>query len=77
MIDMVSNPGMANYFMGKFTDFYHEYYRRIFQAAAKKIDAFAMADDFGMQNNLFISPQMFDDYVTPRLESFLIWYNSS
>ncbi|MCK4678013.1 MAG: hypothetical protein KAT48_07790, partial [Bacteroidales bacterium] len=71
MVDMATNPKIANYFFDKFTDFYYEYYRRIFQAAGEKIDVFAVADDFGMQNSLLISPQMFDDYVTPRLKKMI------
>jgi len=71
MIDMAINQDMANYFMDKFTDYYLEYYRHIFQSAADKIDVFAVADDFGMQNNLLISPDMFDDFVAPRLKKLI------
>lgn len=71
MIDMASNPGMAHYFLDKFTDFYYEYFRRIFQSAAEKIDVFALADDFGMQNSLLISTQMFDDFIAPRLKKMI------
>jgi len=71
MIDMATNPKIANYFFDKFTDFYHEYYKRIFELSGEKIDVFALADDFGMQNNLLISPQMFDNYVVPRLKKMI------
>ena len=71
MMDMAANPDMANYILDKYTDFYHEYYRRIFQVAGDKIDVFALADDLGMQNSLLISPEMFDDYVAPRLEKLI------
>jgi uroporphyrinogen decarboxylase len=71
MVDMASDPGMACYFMDKFTDFYLEYYSRIFQEAGEKIDVFAVADDFGMQNTLLISPGMFDEFAAPRLKKLI------
>jgi uroporphyrinogen decarboxylase len=68
---MANNPGMAGYFMDKCTDFYHEYYRRMFLAAGEKIDVFALADDLGMQNTLLIGPEMFDEYIAPRLKRMI------
>jgi uroporphyrinogen decarboxylase len=71
LMDMANDPAMAGYFMDKCTDFYHEYYRRIFLAAGEKIDVFAVADDFGMQNTLLIGPEMFDEYIAPRLKRLI------
>jgi uroporphyrinogen decarboxylase len=68
MMDMMANPEMANFILDKVSDFYHEYYRRMFEEAADLIDVFALADDLGMQNTLLISPEMFDDFVAPRLK---------
>ena len=68
MIDMMINPELANFILDKFTDFYYEYYRRMFEVAGDLIDIFALADDLGMQNTLLIGPELFDDYVAPRLK---------
>ncbi len=67
MMDMMVDPEMANFILDKVFDFYHGYYRRIFDVAGDLIDIFALADDLGMQNTLLISPEMFDGYVAPRL----------
>jgi uroporphyrinogen decarboxylase len=68
MMDMMADPEMANYILDKVADFYHEYFRRMFEEAGDLIDVFALADDLGMQNTLLISPEMFDEYVAPRLK---------
>ncbi|MDD4108704.1 MAG: uroporphyrinogen decarboxylase family protein [Prolixibacteraceae bacterium] len=68
MMDMMAYPEAANFVLDKFTDFYFEYYRRMFEVAGDLIDVFALADDFGMQNTLLISPEMFDEFVAPRLK---------
>ena len=68
MMDMMMYPEIANYLFDKFFNFYHEYYRRMFEEAGDLIDIFALADDLGMQNTLLISPELFDEYVAPRLK---------
>jgi uroporphyrinogen decarboxylase len=68
MMDMMADPDMANFVLDKFTDFYYEYYKRMFEAAGDLIDVFALADDLGMQNTLLIGPEMYDEYVAPRLK---------
>lgn len=68
MLDMAGNPEMADFVFNKFTDFYYEFYRRIFEQAGDLIDIFALADDLGMQNTLLISPRMFEKFVASRLQ---------
>ncbi len=68
MMDMMTDPEMANFVLDKFCDFYYEYYCRLFEVAGDLIDVFALADDLGMQNTLLISPEMFEEFVAPRLK---------
>ena len=68
MMDMMINPDAANFVLDKFNGFYYEYYRRMFEVAGDLIDVFALADDFGMQKTLLIGPEMFDEFVAPRLK---------
>ena len=68
MMDMMVSPDIANLVLDKFTDFYYEYYRRMFEEAGDLIDVFALADDLGMQNTLLISPELFEEFVAPRLK---------
>lgn len=71
MLDMASNPEIADFIFDKFTDFYYEFFRRIFEQAGDLIDIFALADDLGMQNTLLISPRMFDRFVASRLKRMI------
>lgn len=68
MMDMMLDPDAANFILDKVADFYREYFRRMFEAAGDRIDVFALADDLGMQNTLLIGPEMYDDYIAPRLK---------
>jgi len=68
LMDMKTNPDLANFLLDKFTDFYYQYYKRIFEQAGDLIDIFALADDLGMQNGLIIRPQMFEDFIAPRIK---------
>jgi uroporphyrinogen decarboxylase len=71
MMDMMVAPELANYMMDRVFAFYHEYYRRMFEAAGDMIDIFAMADDLGMQNSLLISPEMIEEFVVPRFKKMI------
>lgn len=71
LMDMTMAPEMAELVFDQFTDFYYEYFRRIFEQAGDLIDIFALADDVGMQNTLLISPKMFDQFVAPRLKRMI------
>ncbi len=71
MIDMMMDPDIANFLFDKVFNFYYEYYRRMFDQAGDLIDIFALADDFGMQNTILISPGLFEEYVVPRLKKMI------
>jgi len=71
LMDLVLNPDMANFIIDKFTDFYYEYFRRIFNEAGDMIDIFWIADDFGGQDNLIISPELFREFFVPRLKRLI------
>lgn len=68
LMDMCMQPEMAHFVLKKISDFYYIYFEKMFQATGDMIDIFALADDFGMQNSLLISPEMFDEYVAPQLK---------
>jgi len=67
LTDLLLNPGRAEYILDKLCDFYLEYYRRLFEQAGDQIDVFAIADDFGTQESLLISPDVFDRYFAERI----------
>lgn len=55
--------------------FYLEYARRTFEAAGDGLDIFMMGDDFGTQNGLFMSPEMWRDYLMPNFKAMIGWVN--
>lgn len=70
LLDMARAPDMAEFVFDRFTDFYYEYYRRIFENAGGLIDIFRIADDLGTQDSLLISPAMIERFFAPRLKRF-------
>ncbi len=70
LVDMAVEPELATFLLDRFTDFYYEYYRRIFEQAGDLINIFRIADDLGAQTNLLISPQMVEQYFAPRIRRF-------
>jgi len=67
LVDMAAEPELAGFLLDKFTDFYVDYFDRMFAAAPGRIDLLRIADDLGMQDRLLISPELFARYVAPRL----------
>jgi uroporphyrinogen decarboxylase len=67
MMDMMTAPEQARFILGKVTDFYYEYYNRMFEAAGELIDVFALADDLGTQDSLLIGPELYDEYIAPGI----------
>lgn len=71
LTDMVANKEMANYLLDKFTDFYLQYFDRLFSQAGDKIDIFRIADDLGMQDRPLMSLEMFEEMIVPRLDKLI------
>jgi uroporphyrinogen decarboxylase len=67
LMDMVAAPEMAAFLLDKFTDFYVDYFDRMFGAAPGRIDILRIADDLGMQDRLLISPELFEQCFAPRI----------
>jgi len=55
LMDTIINPEIAKAIFKRITDFYVEYARRTLQAAEGNIDIFFTGDDFGTQENTFMS----------------------
>lgn len=70
-VDLAISPDIAEYLFGRISDFYLEYARRTFEAAEGNIDIFFTGDDFGAQNSLLISPDMWRSFLKPRFKAFI------
>ncbi len=71
LIDMALDPDIAEYIFRRVAAFYLEYARRTFEAADGGIDIFMMGDDFGTQKGLFVSPDMWRQFLRPGFKAFI------
>ena len=71
LMDMAVRPDLARALFGRIRGFYADYLPRILKAANGKIDIVLTGDDFGMQEGLFVSPAMWDDFLRPGFEDYI------
>jgi len=71
LMDVILNTDLFLAIINRIADFYDEYLRRILTAANGMIDVLVSGDDFGTQNGLIISRQMWRDYLAPRFANFI------
>jgi uroporphyrinogen decarboxylase len=70
-MDLVSNPDLAMEIINRIKSFYMEYLQRILEAADGAIDIVLTGDDFGSQNGMLISPEMWKEYLQPGFKEYL------
>jgi uroporphyrinogen decarboxylase len=66
-LDMAANKAFAETLLDGITDFFEEFYEQALKAAGEHIDIVFFGDDYGMQNNMIISPRMWRKMIKPRL----------
>ncbi|HNS48480.1 MAG TPA: uroporphyrinogen decarboxylase family protein [bacterium] len=71
-LKMYEDPGFVDAVLDRITGFYLEVNRRIFEAAADRLDIFFIGNDFGSQTGPLISPNLFRRFLLPRLEKFCV-----
>lgn len=71
MVDLVLNPVIVEAMIDHITNYYLEYDERIFQKANGSIDIFYMGDDFGTQNGLLMSVDMWRKYFKKGFKRFI------
>lgn len=67
-MDPAIRPEFTRYLLQRLEEFFYEYHRRLFEAAADVIDFTQVTDDFGSQNSLLISPRMFDKFYRDHIQ---------
>ncbi len=70
-IDMIATPEIARAIVNPISNFYLEYGNRILEAARGKIDILCTGDDFGVQNGLLISQDMWIDLLKKGFENYV------
>ena len=71
LMDLAADPEMAHAVIGKIRAFYLAYLERLLDAAKGGIDIIVTGDDFGVQNGLFISADMWDTYLREGFAAYL------
>jgi len=70
-LDLAANQEMVEAIFRKIREFYLGYLERILHAAAEKIDIVMTGDDFGAQNGLLISADMWRKFIKPGFADFI------
>ncbi len=71
LVDMMIEPEIASAVFRKIADFYAEYARRTLEAAEGDIDIFFTGDDFGTQDNLFMSVDLWRKLLRGGFKRFV------
>ncbi len=71
LLDLALAPEIAKFIFQQVAEFYLEYARRTLEAADGGIDIFMMGDDFGTQKGLFMSPEMWRQFLRPGFKAFI------
>ncbi len=71
LMDLSLAPDIAEYIFQRVAAFYLEYARRTLEAAGGGIDILMMGDDFGTQKGLFVSPDMWRQFLRPGFKAFI------
>lgn len=70
-VKMITHPEVMKAVIRKVSDFYYEMAVRTFEACGDLLDIFFFGDDLGTQQALFISPQMWDEFLREHFVRFL------
>lgn len=70
LIKMCTEPDLVDLLFEKITSYYLAVSQQIFEAAGDEIDIFFIGNDFGGQTGPLIGPEMFEQFINPRLAQF-------
>jgi uroporphyrinogen decarboxylase len=70
LVKMHTNPQVVEAVTDRVCQFYYDANERFFSQAGGLVDAFFFGNDFGTQQDLIISPKLFDRFVMPWFQRF-------
>jgi uroporphyrinogen decarboxylase len=70
LIKMYTNPDVVHAVLGNLCSFYLEANEILYNNASDNIDAHFFGNDFGSQNDLLISPDLFEEFYLPWIKKF-------
>ncbi len=68
LMDPIEKPEFTHHLVGRISDCFFEYHRRLFEAAGDLIDVTQVTDDFGSQHGLLISPRLFETFYKAPMQ---------
>ncbi len=68
MVMMYDDPELVEALLNKILDFYLECNRRMFEKAGDLMQIYFMGDDYGTQRSLLYGPDLFRQFIKPRLK---------
>lgn len=71
MVDMMLNKEFANALMDKVLNIKLKLYEMMLTEVGPYVDIVEMAEDFGTQSSLLISPETFREYIKPRYKEII------
>jgi len=71
LMDLVGEPELADFILGKMAQFSFEYTRMILDKADGLIDAIGIYNDLGTQNAMLINPQLYREHVKPYQKRYI------
>jgi uroporphyrinogen decarboxylase len=70
-VDLILNPDLVNYCLDQLFDFCYESTVRIYEQIPGQVDISYVAEDFGSQEDLLISPKVIREFFIPRMERMI------
>jgi uroporphyrinogen decarboxylase len=70
-VDLVENPELAQYILGRLFDLHYENTRRIFETIPGKVMISYVAEDMGGQEDLMISPAKIREFLLPGMRRMI------
>ncbi|MCX7933671.1 MAG: uroporphyrinogen-III decarboxylase-like protein, partial [Planctomycetota bacterium] len=71
LIDPLVAPDFTHHLLGKISDFFYEYHRKLFAAAGGFIDVAQVTDDLGSQTGPLISLEVYQEFYAPHHRRFI------
>ena len=71
LMDLVAEPEIADFILGKMAGFFFEYTRMILEKTDGMIDAIGIYNDLGTQNAMFISPAIYRERIKPHQKRYI------
>jgi uroporphyrinogen decarboxylase len=71
LIDPLLDPEFTHYLIGRISNFFYDYHRRIFESCQGRIDVAEVTDDLGSQTGPLISLDLYKEFYAPHHKRFI------